>query len=361
MSGPRVIISGGGTGGHLFPALVLGQRLIEANPNLAVTYLGGRRPGERDLMARQKARFIPLRIEGLKGRGLRSLRSLILLPAAFLKSFWILVRTRPVLVVGVGGYSSGPVVLLAAWMRIPTMILEQNVRPGFTNRLLLPWVRAAVAAFEVSLPRMKGKGVFLGNPVREEFYAVRRKARGERLSLLVFGGSQGSRILNRGVTSALPILERWRDALRVVHQTGAADLGWVRKSYAESGFLDAAVEPFIDDMPAAFAAADLVVSRAGATTCAELVASRRVSILVPFARAADDHQTQNAAELSRVGGTEVIAESEWTPKLFAQRILFFLTHPDRLAAMEDGLATLRTEGAADKIAALALDLIEGRT
>ena len=361
MSARRVIISGGGTGGHLFPALVLGRTLTQAHPDIEVTYLGSRRPGERDLMARQKARFIPMRIEGLKGRGMRTLRSLALLPASFAESLSILLRTKPRLVVGVGGYSSGPIVLLASWMRIPTLILEQNVRPGFTNRLLLPWVKAAVAAFGSTLPSMKGKGVRLGNPVREAFYAIPRKARGDRLSVLIFGGSQGSRFLNRGVTSALPILERWKGALRIVHQTGPADLGWVRKSYAQSGFADAEVEPFIDDMPAGFAAADLIVGRAGATTYAELAAARRAAILVPFAKAADDHQAMNAAELARVGGAEVILESEWTPKLFAQRILFFLSHKERLSAMEDGLAPLRTERAAADIARLALALMEGRS
>jgi UDP-N-acetylglucosamine--N-acetylmuramyl-(pentapeptide) pyrophosphoryl-undecaprenol N-acetylglucosamine transferase len=344
----------------MFPALVLGRRLSAIDPGLEILFIGGGRPGERALMAREKARFVALRIEGLKGRGLRMVRTLVFLPAAFLRSLGIIARTKPRLVVGVGGYSSGPVVLAASWMGIPTMILEQNARPGFTNRLLLPWVKKAVAAFESSLPALKGKGVYLGNPVREAFAAIPRKERGERLSILISGGSQGSRFLNRGVTSALPILERWRDAFRIVHQTGTADAAWVRKGYAESRFGDAAVVPFIDDMPAAFAAADLVVSRAGATTCAELIAARRAAILVPFAAAADNHQAANAAELRRVGGAEVILESEWTPKLFAQRLLHFLGHKERLAAMEAGLTALRTEGAAEKIARLAVALMEGR-
>jgi len=359
MSAPRVVISGGGTGGHLFPALVLGRRLAEALPGLEVVYVGGGRPAERRIMARRNVRFYSLPIEGLKGRGLRGLGALVLLPVSFLRSLAILLRIKPRLVVGVGGYSSGPVVLLASWMGRPTMILEQNVRPGFTNRLLLPWVRTAVAAFEASLPALKGKGIFLGNPVREAFYAVSRKPRGERLNVLVFGGSQGSRFLNRGVTSALPILERWRHALRFVHQTGPADLEWVRRNYAESGFDEASIEAFIEDMPAAFAAADLVVGRAGATTCAELAAARRAAILVPFAGAADDHQAGNAAELARVGGAEVILESEWTPKLFARRILYYLARRERLTAMEEGLAALRTEGAAARIADRALAMMRG--
>ena len=167
-----VVISGGGTGGHLYPALVLGRKLRSVAPDLAQTYVGTRRGVEQKIMAEHGVRFIPMRIEGLKGRGLKSLRGLFLLPLAFVHSLWILARTRPSLVVGVGGYSSGPIVLLASGLRIPTVILEQNARPGFTNRLLARSVRQAVVAFPSTLPFFKGKGVVLGNPVREEFYAL---------------------------------------------------------------------------------------------------------------------------------------------------------------------------------------------
>ena len=172
-----VVISGGGTGGHLYPALVVGRRLLALSPSLTLTYVGTRREVEQKIMAGQGVRFIPMRIEGLKGRGLKSLRGLVLLPLAFAHSLLILVRTRPGLVVGVGGYSSGPIVLLASFLRIPTVILEQNARPGFTNRLLRRAVRQAVVAFPSTLPAFKGKGVVLGNPVREEFYALPPKTR----------------------------------------------------------------------------------------------------------------------------------------------------------------------------------------
>ncbi|MDH4198529.1 MAG: glycosyltransferase, partial [Candidatus Aminicenantes bacterium] len=165
MKGPRVIISGGGTGGHLFPALVLGRKLREGDPRIELVYVGSGRDVERRIMAEHGVPTIALKIEGLKGRGFRSLGALALLPLAFLKSLAVLVRLRPRLVVGVGGFSSGPIVLLAAWFRVPTVILEQNVRPGFTNRLLVRWVRVAVAAFETTLPALRGKGIRLGNPV----------------------------------------------------------------------------------------------------------------------------------------------------------------------------------------------------
>ncbi|MCX6562266.1 MAG: undecaprenyldiphospho-muramoylpentapeptide beta-N-acetylglucosaminyltransferase [Candidatus Aminicenantes bacterium] len=356
----RVIISGGGTGGHLFPALVLGRKLGQMDSELELTFVGSGREAERTIMARHKVRFVPMRIEGLKGRGWRRLKALGLLPGAFLRSLALLIRTNPALVVGVGGYSSGPIVLLASWLGIPTLILEQNVRPGFTNRLLLRWVRKAVAAFEASLPYFKGKGVCLGNPVREEFYSVPPKQRDGRLTLLVFGGSQGSHFLNLAVVETLPLLGPVKDRLRIYHQTGERDLDWVKRSYADQGFAGAVTAPFFIEMPDLFAKTDLVLGRAGATTCAELIAARKASILVPFARAADDHQAGNAAALKDAGGADVILESEWTPARLAEKILAFLEDPERISVMEKNLDPLKKEAAAEAIAGLCFELMEAR-
>jgi UDP-N-acetylglucosamine--N-acetylmuramyl-(pentapeptide) pyrophosphoryl-undecaprenol N-acetylglucosamine transferase len=190
MKARKVIISGGGTGGHLYPALAVGEKLKERDPSIEIFFVGSSRHLEKNIMERYKANFIPLKIEGLKGKGLKTLKSLALLPYGFLKSLFILFRIRPALVIGVGGYSSGPIVLLASWSRIPTLIMEQNLKPGLTNRLLLPWVRKAVVAFESSLLYFKGKGHVTGNPTREEFHSLPKKERNHRLSLLIFGGSQ---------------------------------------------------------------------------------------------------------------------------------------------------------------------------
>ncbi len=355
----RVIISGGGTGGHLYPALVVGRKLQEMDAAVRLIYVGTHRDVEKKIMEEHGVRFIPMRIEGLKGRGLRSLRSLALLPLSFAHSLSILARTRPGLVVGVGGYSSGPIVLLASWFGIPTLIMEQNVRPGFTNRLLARRVRKAVVAFESSLPFFRGKGVCLGNPVREEFYALAPKPRAERLSLLVFGGSQGSRVLNRSVTAALPLLHPVRDRLRITHQTGVADLDWVVSKYRDADFDAGGVAAYISDMAGAFGRADLVVSRAGATTLAEIIAARKAALLVPFAGASEDHQTQNAAELERAGGAEVMPEARLTPEALAGRFRHYLEHPAELDAMEKCLAALRIENPAAKIAGLCLSLMGG--
>lgn len=360
MTGRRVVICGGGTGGHLFPALVLGRTLREKDPEIEVTFIGSDRAEERALMARHGVPFIALRVEGLKGRGLRSLKSLALLPFALARSFRILRRIRPGLVVGVGSYSSGTVVLAASRMKIPILLLEQNAVPGFTNRRLLGRAEKVAAAFQASLVHLKGKGVFLGNPVRPEFSRLPRKIHNGRFELLIFGGSQGSHFLNTAVTAALPFLRRWKDHLRIVHQTGKADLAEVRRSYAQDGFPDSIVEPFFDDMPARFGEADLVVARAGATTCAELIAARKAAILVPFAGAADDHQRKNAEILAEAGGVDVILEPEWSPQRFVATLGGLIDRPERLTAMEDALAGLAVEDAAGKTADLALSLMARR-
>ena len=353
-----VVISGGGTGGHLYPALVVGRRLLAAAPDLALTYVGTRRDVEGRIMAEHGVRFVPMRIEGLKGRGLKSLRGLLLLPLAFAHSLAVLAGTRPALVVGVGGYSSGPIVLLAAGLGIPTVILEQNARPGFTNRLLARWARRAVVAFPSTLPAFRGKGVVLGNPVREEFYALPAKTPSAVLDVLVVGGSQGSRFLNDRITAALPLLAAARDRLRLTHQTGAADLGRVAAAYRAAGFDRAEVAAYFPAMAERFGRADLVVCRAGATTLAELIAARRPSVLVPFAGAADDHQTANARELEAVGGAAVLSEAEATPEALAARILGFLDRPGELEAMASRAGRLQAEDPAGRIAALCLSLMK---
>jgi UDP-N-acetylglucosamine--N-acetylmuramyl-(pentapeptide) pyrophosphoryl-undecaprenol N-acetylglucosamine transferase len=358
MSGRRIILCGGGTGGHLYPALVVGRKLVEMAPDLQLLYVGTGRDVEKKIVEKHGVVFRVLRIEGLKGRGLKSLRGLLLLPLAFLQSLALLAKTRPSLVVGVGGYSSGPIVLLASWFGVPTLILEQNSTPGFTNRTLARWVRKAVVSFESTLGHFKGKGVLLGNPVREEFYAVPPRPERDGLAVLVFGGSQGSRFLNERMTAALPLLAPKKASLKITHQTGERDRVWVEDVYRSSAFPAAEVGSYFSDMPRRFAEADLIVSRAGATTLAEIVASRRAAVLVPFAGASEDHQMANARELERVGAVEVIPEETAFPEALAARILDFLADKGRLAAMEAALEPLRRTKAADEIAALGLSLMK---
>lgn len=354
---PRIIIGGGGTAGHLYPGLAVSTKLKDRVPTLQVTFVGSGREVEKAVMCHHHLAYIPLRIEGLKGRGLRVIRSLFLLPWALLKSWVILKRLTPGLVIGVGGYSSGPLLLLASCRRIPTLILEQNLRPGFTNRLLVSRVRKAVVAFEASLPYFKGKGVFIGNPVREEFYHLKPKTRNAALTLLVFGGSQGSHFLNRAMVSSLSLLAERKANLRIFHQTGPREHDWVKTHYADVGFQEVVVEPYFHDMAHYFERADLVVSRAGASTIAELIAARKASLLIPFAEAADNHQVLNARELEKAGGAEVILEQEFTPQGFVDKIMAFIFDKDRLDRMEKNLAPLKKEGITEKISDLCLELM----
>jgi UDP-N-acetylglucosamine--N-acetylmuramyl-(pentapeptide) pyrophosphoryl-undecaprenol N-acetylglucosamine transferase len=357
MSTGTILFSGGGTAGHLYPALTVSKKLKEKKAGLQSVFVGTGRPVERKILKKSGEEYLILHLEGLKGKGLSALKSLLLLPGALWKSFAILRRLQPELAVGMGGYSSGPVLLAAAWKRIPTLIMEQNLHPGFTNRLLLPWVKKAVVAFEESLPEFKGKGVFLGNPVREAFYNLPSKPREEQLSVFVFGGSQGSHFINQKMVESLPGLEEYKEKLHFIHQTGPRDLDWVKTSYLDTGFTDAHVFSFSHDMPELFAKADLVVCRAGATTIAELTTARKASLLIPFSLAAENHQEQNARVLARVGGALILREDDFTVSAFTGTIIDFIRHPEKLDRMERSLEALQVQHPAERIADLCIQLI----
>lgn len=358
MKEKKIIISGGGTAGHLYPALAVGDKLKEKDPALHLTFIGSRREVEINIMKHYQVNFVALKIEGIKGRGLKAVKSLLLLPLSFLKSFVILLRLRPGLVIGAGGYSSGPVVLLASLMKIPTLILEQNLYPGFTNRLLIPWVRQAVVSFKSSLPSFKGKGIFIGNPVREAFYNLSPKEKSEKLTVLIFGGSQGSHFLNKTMIASLPLLKKEIKNLRIFHQTGKKDYEWVKINYAQNGFKEVTVAPYFFEMADYFQKSDLIISRAGATTIAELIASQKASLLIPFSQATDNHQYFNARELEKIRGAEIILEKEFTPEIFTDKIFSYLQNKDKITLMEKNLVPLKTEKVSEKISNLCFKLME---
>ncbi len=359
MNTPTVLFSGGGTAGHLYPALTLADALKKKSPGLHTLFVGTGRPIEKEIIEKSGEDYVVIPIEGLKGKGMAALKSICLLPGALWKSQRILKKFKPNVAVGMGGYSSGPVLLAAAWKHIPTLIMEQNLHPGFTNRMLLPWVDKAVVAFEESLPEFKGKGVVLGNPVREAFYNLPSKSRNDRLHLLVFGGSQGSHFINKKMRQSLSQLKKVKNNLRILHQTGAEDLTWVREMYRQEGFTEAESVSFLHDMPRMFEKTDLVVCRAGATTIAELIAARKAALLIPFAQAAENHQEQNARVLERAGGAIVLREDDFTVEAFVSKIIDFIHHPNKLDQMENNLDTLRIENPADRIADLCFQLMSG--
>jgi UDP-N-acetylglucosamine--N-acetylmuramyl-(pentapeptide) pyrophosphoryl-undecaprenol N-acetylglucosamine transferase len=332
----RVLVAGGGTGGHLFPGIAVARAVLAAAPGSTVSFVGTAAGLEARVVPREGFALDTIRSAGLKGKSLGALaRGLRLLPLSVIDAWRVLGRRAPAVVVGVGGYSSGPVVLLA-WLRgIPTMVLEQNAMPGLTNRWLARVVDAAAVTYEDAL-RWFPRGAFVsGNPVREGFLRASVEddgpAGGGR-RLLVFGGSQGATAINDAMVAAAPVLARAVPAVDVTHQTGERDLARVRAGYRAAG-LEARVEPFLHEMDREMARADLVVSRAGATTLAELTACGRPGLLVPLPTATDDHQRRNAEALARTGAAEVIEQARLTGDLLAARVLALLGDQARLGRM----------------------------
>lgn len=270
------------------------------------------------------------------------------MPRALIQSWKILREFCPDVVVGVGGYASGPFVVSAVLYRKPTVILEQNALPGVTNFWLSIIVDRVVLAFEDSRKYLKRtRGVLcLGNPVREEIYDARQRGiPGEPRTLLVVGGSRGARALNRAMVDAAPIFAEGSLPLNIMHQTGTEDHAWVRKAYQEHG-VTAEVLPYFSDMGIRYRRADLVVARAGATTVAELTAAARPALLIPYPHAARNHQMENARLLQAAGGAEVIPEEELSGSRLANRIVDLMSHSNRLVQMAEQCGRLARPDAA---------------
>ena len=353
----RVLIAAGGTGGHIYPGIAVAKELLRRDPESVVRFVGTARGLETRLVPRAGFELSLIESAGLKNVGaLGKLKGLLVLPKSFLAARRLIREFRPDVVVGAGGYVSGPVLLTAALTGIRTLVMESNALPGFTNRQLARFVDAAAVSFEESLPFFRGKGVVTGNPVRREFFEIPRKGRDPgRFSLLVFGGSQGARAINDAVLASLAHLGGHGGVLRVVHQTGEADFERVRAGYEAAGWGGQSdVRRYIDDMVAQFAASDLVVCRAGATTTAELIAAGKASLMVPFPFAADDHQRKNAEALEKAGASVMVLQQDATGERLAREIGALVENPERVTRMEEAARQLARGDAA----AAAVDLME---
>lgn len=347
----RVVMAGGGTGGHLYPGIAVAREILRRHAAAAISFAGTSRGMESRIVPREGFTLDCIRSAGLKGKswGAR-LSGAAQVPLGLIDAWRLLSRRRPQVVVGLGGYSSGPVVLLAALRRVPTVVLEQNAAPGLANRLLARWVRAAAVAYEEALPHFRGKGFVTGNPVRSEFLDAAAVAAAEPAAahrrLLVLGGSQGARALNRAVVAAGPGLAA--AGVSIVHQAGPRDLADVTEGHARAG-VAARTEAFLDPVVSEMAAATLIVCRAGATTLAELAALGRPAVLVPFAAATDDHQRRNAEVLASAGAAVVIEERDLSGGRLAQTVVGLLDAPDRLAAMGRAMRAFARPDAAAQI------------
>jgi UDP-N-acetylglucosamine--N-acetylmuramyl-(pentapeptide) pyrophosphoryl-undecaprenol N-acetylglucosamine transferase len=319
-----ILIAGGGTGGHLYPGIAVARELIARVPDATVTFVGTAAGIEARVVPREGFTLDVIRSAGLKGKSLVSLaRGMSLLPASALDAWRVISRRRPSVVLGVGGYSSGPVVALAAVRGVPTLLMEQNAVPGLTNRLLAPLVSAAAVTYGESISFFGQKAFVSGNPVRPEFF---EEAYEQQTSppgaarVLVFGGSQGAHAINMAMVEAAARLAAATPRVAITHQTGERDVEIVRDGYRRAG-LEARVEPFLFAMDREMKSADVVVCRSGATTLAELTAARRASILVPFPAATDDHQRKNAEALAKQGAALMVEQRELNGDRLAAEIL----------------------------------------
>ncbi len=346
-----VLIAAGGTGGHLFPGIAVADELRRREPGRRIVFVGTPRGLEARLVPRAGYALELLPILPLNGVGLaRQARGLLALPWALLRAAALVVRERPRAVLGVGGYAGGPLALVAALLGVRTVILEPNAKPGFTNRMLRPLAAAAACSYDETRRLFGRRGVLTGNPVRGGFAAQAPRLSPEPCQVLAFGGSQGSRVLNQALMAALPHLP---SRVRLVHQTGPAMQAEVEAAYRAAG-RDDEVVAFLDDMQARFAAADLVVCRSGATTCAELTAAGKASLLVPFAQAADDHQLGNARALQAAGAAHLLEERDLSGAALAAALVDLLADPIRLQAMQQAARTLGRPDAAARVADLVL-------
>lgn len=359
----RALIAAAGTGGHIYPGIAVAKEILRRDPQSQVRFVGTARGLETKLVPQAGFELSIIDSTGLKNvSAVARLRGLAVLPRSFGAARRVIKEFRPDIVIGAGGYVSGPVLLTAAVMSFPTLIMESNALPGMTNRTLARFVDRAAVSFEAALPFFRGKGVVTGNPVRREFFEIAAKPReAGRFSVLVFGGSQGARAINEAMIGALPQLEHLRSELWITHQTGEADFERIKQAYVASGWeKQADVRRYIDDMVVSFANADLVICRAGATTTAELIAAGKASIMIPFPLAADDHQRKNAEALVAKGAAKMILQKDLTPGSLAKEIGDLVRRPDEVIKMEAASRGLARGDAAAAVVNLIEELVASR-
>ncbi|MBA3355347.1 MAG: undecaprenyldiphospho-muramoylpentapeptide beta-N-acetylglucosaminyltransferase [Pyrinomonadaceae bacterium] len=359
----RALIAAAGTGGHIYPGIAVAKEILRRDPQSEIRFVGTARGLETKLVPKAGFKLSIIDSAGLKSVGAAArLRGVAMLPGSFLAARRVIRDFRPDIVIGAGGYVSGPVVLTAAILNLPTLVMESNALPGWTNRMLVRFVDKAAVTFEQSLSFFRGKGVVTGNPVRREFFEIpAREREASRFSVLVFGGSQGAHAINEAMVAALPHLQSLPITLRITHQTGEADFELVRAAYVDAGWAEQAdVRRYIDDMVVSFGDADLVICRAGATTTAELIAAGKAAIMIPFPLAADDHQRKNAEALETEGAARTILQQDLSGARLAQEIERLVQSPDEIRKMQEASRKLARGDAAAATVDLIEELIESR-
>jgi UDP-N-acetylglucosamine--N-acetylmuramyl-(pentapeptide) pyrophosphoryl-undecaprenol N-acetylglucosamine transferase len=337
----KLLIAGGGTGGHVFPALAIAREWLSRGNEREVVLVGTQRGIEMKLVPQAGLPLETLRVAGLKGKGGATLlKNLAMLAPAMLDARRVLRKHKPVAAFGVGGYAAGPM-LLATWLgRVPNVIFEPNAEPGFTNKVLARISKRIATGYEVSAQLWGKKAIVTGCPVRPEFFSIIPRNPEKPFRLLITGGSQGALPINRAFVDTMDRLAARKSDLAIVHQTGDRDYNAVRTAYARRE-IHAEVVPFLTNMAERFAWADVIVCRAGAITAAEVAAAGRAAIFIPFGRATDSHQLRNAQEMSRAGAGRLISEAELTAEKLIGEIFSLLDQPqeiEKLSAAARGLA-----------------------
>ncbi len=351
-SNVKLLIAGGGTGGHVFPALAIAHEWLSRGQEREVVLVGTQRGIEMKLVPQAGLPLETLRVAGLKGKGGMTLvKNLAMLVPAMLDARRVLRKHKPVAAFGVGGYAAGPM-LLATWLaRVPNVIFEPNAEPGFTNKVLARISKRIAAGYEISARVWGKKAVVTGCPVRPEFFAIAPRVPEKPFRLLITGGSQGALPVNRAFVNAMDRLAPRKNDLSIVHQTGERDYNAVRTAYARRE-INAEVVPFLTDMAERFAWADLIVCRAGAVTAAEIAAAGRAAIFVPFGAATDSHQLRNAQEMKRAGAGRLIPEPELTAERLTNEIFSLLDQPQEIERQSSAARGLARPHAARDIANL---------
>jgi len=347
----RCVIAGGGTGGHLFPGIAVAEAFKEREEGNEVLFIGTERGIEVRVLADGRFPLKTIRALPLKGRSLPGkFSSLAAIPLATLEALSILRAFRPQLVLGVGGYASGPSLVAAYLLGVKRAIHEQNMVPGMTNQILKWLSQAVFVSFEEArryFPERKTR--VTGNPIRREFTAcARREPKDSHFTVFVFGGSAGAHRINEAVKEALDSLQAIRSSTRFIHQTGREDLESVSRAYQEKG-LEALVKPFFDDMVACYETSDLVLCRAGASTIAELAVCGKGAILIPYPYAAHQHQLVNARRLVGLGAARMIEDQDLNGASLAEAILHLYAHPEELRGMENAIRRIGRPKAAQEI------------
>lgn len=344
----HIIVTGGGTGGHVFPALEIAKEFINNDSRTKITYVGNVGGIEERMAKNCGFQFFGLKTRKIVGQNLVSkLKALFFLKLAVLKCLWFLLRHRPHAVIGVGGYVSAPMIIASFIVRINRYICEQNVVPGLANRLLAHLSKRVFISFPDSKAYFPKCTVLTGNPIRKQFFSIEHSEPTQRFKILVTGGSMGAAFLNQEVPKALGLLKQTGAEIEITHQTGDAKLADVIERYQQAN-LNAKVIQFIDNMPESFKNHDLLISRAGATVAAEIMASGMVAVLVPY-RFANAHQRDNALALVKKGAAVLVEESEnWAAELCSQ-LKDLLDHPEKMIEISKKAKLLATPKAASNI------------